>query len=131
MSFRCPQCHSLAGLEILLSIELPPDRQWDEISLQVIGCSDCDFRGMAVYEELVSGSEQESWHHIGYWVSQDAVLSVLEAIRTCPNPSDRNCECQAHSSLGERDVNGLWRGLLELERGLTFSMRLHPGQAAD
>ena len=131
MSFRCPQCLTRNTLEITLSIELLPDRQSDEISLQVISCSACDFRGLAVYSESRHGRlDSESWNHIGYWVSRDAVESVSTAIRSCPDPFNSHCLCPAHTGLGEQDVYGKWRGLLEMERGHTFSMRMYLGPKA-
>ncbi len=125
MPFRCPQCQTRDSLDIQLSIELSPDRQTEEISLQVIGCSACAFRGLAVYSEA-RGSFQgaETWKHIGYWVSPDAVESVSAAIRACPDPHSRACACPSHTGLGQKDLRGEWRGLLEMERGHTFLMRL-------
>jgi hypothetical protein len=132
MSFRCPQCLTCNSLEITLSIELLPDRRTDEISLQVVSCSACNFRGLAVYEEARHArSDAESWAHIGYWVSPDAVESVSAAIRSCPNPFDSRCTCASHIGLGEQDVYGKWRGLLELERGHTFKMRIFFGDGED
>jgi len=129
MSFFCPQCLTRNTLEIVLSIELLPDRRSDEISLQVVSCSVCAFRGLAVYEETRHGqSGSDSWNHIGYWVSPDAVESVSAAIRSCPNPFNPRCACTAHADLGERDVYGKWRGLLEMERGHTFKMRIYDGE---
>jgi len=127
MSFRCPQCLTPNTLEILQSIEIPSDRHSEEISLQVVGCTACAFRGLAVYEELIRAVEVDSWQHIGYWVSRDAVETVLQAIRSCPDPHNARCACPAHASLGRKDVYGIWRGLLELERSHTFSMRLWTG----
>lgn len=128
MAFRCPQCLLPDSLEIDCSIELPPDRQSEEISLQVIACRACAFAGVAVYwEARGSCPESERWQHIGYWVSPDAVASVRDAIRSCPRPHDRGCDCPAHTSLGAQDYRGLWNGLLEMERGHTFLMRLHLG----
>lgn len=128
MAFRCPQCHSPGGLEIECSIELPPDRYSDEISLQIIRCRDCIYTGLAVYaEERGSCPECEGWRHLGYWVSPDAVEATRNAICACPNPHDRQCDCPAHRSLSEQDLTGHWKGLLELERGHTFSMRIHLG----
>jgi len=127
MSFRCPQCKTNNTLEIIQSIELPPDRRCDEISLQVVACSACTFRGLAVYEEFLNGAETDLWKHVGYWVSRDAVESVLQAMRSCPDPHNPRCDCPAHTSLGQQDVYGIWRGLLEIERGHTFSMRLYHG----
>lgn len=128
MPFRCPQCLTLDSLDIRLSIELPPDRQTDEISLQVVECSTCNFRGLATYiEQRGSFPGAESWKHIGYWVSPDAVESVSAAIRSCPNTHNPKCECLAHTALGQKDLCGEWRGLLELKEGHTFSMRLFLG----
>jgi hypothetical protein len=132
MSFRCPQCLTRNSLEIALSIELLPDRRSDEISLQVVSCSACTFRGLAVYAESRYGrQDSESWDHIGYWVSPDAVESISAAIRSCPFPMNPRCTCAAHTSLGGQDVYGKWRGLLEMERGHTFKMRIFYGSGED
>jgi hypothetical protein len=125
MAFRCPQCLTCDTLEIFTSIELPPDRQASEISLQVVSCAACKFRGLAVYQEgRANIHESQTWQHIGYWVSPDAVDSVLETIRACPNRLNPHCQCGAHTSLGQKDVRNCWKGLLEMERGHTFLMRL-------
>lgn len=127
MPFRCPQCKSIDTLEITASIDLPPDRRSTDISLQVVVCSACNFRGLAVYEECRSGGPSgEEGQHIGYWVSPDAVDLVLQAIASCPSPHNDRCTCQAHTELSNRDVSSVWRGLIEIERGHTFLMRLCP-----
>jgi hypothetical protein len=128
MPFRCPQCHTRYSLEITASMEFPPDRRSGEIALQVVGCCACPFRGLAVYAESRSGStERDDFEHIGYWVSPDAVEKVLAAIQSCPNPHNPRCTCDAHTRLGEKDVYGMWSGLLEMKQGHTFSMRLFLG----
>ena len=125
MSFRCPQCKTLTSLDITRRIELPPDSRSEEITLQVVECYACGFSGLAVYEEPRHGLlEADDWVHIGYWVSKDAVDSVKSAIQSCPNPDDPQCACPVHSSLSRKDIHGVWNGLLEMERGHTFSMRL-------
>ena len=125
MPFRCPQCKTPNTLEITISIELPPDRESGEIVLQVVCCSACRFQGLAVYEEGRGGSfEVENWSHIGYWVSPDAVESVVQAIRQCPDPRDPHCQCASHIALGKREKQGLWKGLMEMQTGHTFWMRL-------
>lgn len=125
MPFRCPQCLTRDSLEIIAGLELPPDSRSDELTLQVVACKACSFRGLAVYEESRRGYlEMSSYHHIGYWVSPDAVESVLKAIRACPDPFNGRCECDSHLSLGKKDIHGMWSGLVELERGHTFLMRL-------
>lgn len=128
MGFRCPQCRTLSSLEITATLALPPDRCTDERALQVVECSACCFRALAVYSEArIGNAERDDFEHIGYWVSKDAVESVLAAIRSCSTPLDASCKCIAHQRLGEKDVYGLWSGLLELKQGHTFSMRLHMG----
>jgi hypothetical protein len=125
MPFQCPQCKTRHSLEIEASLELPADSRSEEISLQVVRCSACSFRGLAVYEQArFTPLESESWEHIGYWVSPDAVSSVLNLIQSCPEPQNSHCGCFAHTSLGQKDIRGVWKGLAELERGHTFLMRL-------
>jgi hypothetical protein len=112
----------------LAALELAPDRQTEEISLQVIGCRVCAFRGLAVYEEARGSFHGvESFKHIGYWVSPDAIDSVLYAIQGCSDPHNKACMCPAHTALGQKDLDGEWRGLLEMERGHTFLMRAFLG----
>lgn len=109
-------------------IALPADRRSGEIALQVVGCSSCSFRGLAVYAEQRQGtSERDDFVHTGYWVSADAVESALAAIAACPNPLNTLCGCEAHTRLGEKDVYGMWSGLLEMKQAHTFAMRLYLG----
>ncbi|MEW5868738.1 MAG: hypothetical protein AB1894_05630 [Chloroflexota bacterium] len=128
MPFRCPQCKTRDTLDIVTAIELPRDRSSQEIALQVVACEACSFRGLAVYQEgRGSTPESESWQHVGYWVSPDAVESVQQAIESCPDRHNPACDCPAHTSLGQKDVHGMWNGLLELHTGHTFAMRLFIG----
>jgi hypothetical protein len=130
MAFRCPQCKSRNSLQIDKAMDLPPDHTPDELSIQVVACGACSFRALAVYDVGCGDCpESESWKHIGYWVSPDAVETVSAAIHSCPEPRNPLCQCSAHASLGRRDLHGIWRGLLELERGHTFAMRLYMGQS--
>lgn len=125
MAFRCPQCLTRDSLEIAWALELPPDSLSEEISLQVVTCGVCKFRGLAVYEESRRGDpEVDTWQHIGYWVSPDSVDSIIDAIHACPDPHNPHCRCEAHLSLARKDVRGVWHGLVEMERGHTFLMRL-------
>jgi len=130
MAFRCPQCNTCNSLQIELAIDLPPDRTSEELSLQVVSCGACGFRSLAVCD-VGRGDcpESESWKHIGYWVRPDAVESVSMAIRSCPEPRNPRRPCVAHTSLGKKDLRGEWSGLLEMERGHTFAMRLFIGQS--
>lgn len=125
MPFRCPQCLAKDSLKIRAAIELPPGRRSFENTLQVVACTACEFSALALYQEFRDNvPEAESWRHIGYRVSPDAVESVLAAIHSCPTPLEAGCQCPAHRSLVNQDLDGAWRGLLELEHGRTFAMRL-------
>lgn len=56
MAFICPQCFGKGTLEIKVSMQLPSDSRSDEIALQTVGCSQCGFQGLAVYEESRRGT---------------------------------------------------------------------------
>lgn len=125
MPFKCPSCSSPRSLGIVATIELPPDSHWDEISLQIVHCSKCDFTGLAIYEESRRGAlDSEVVHHTGYHI-QDKDLNVLERmIRRCPKPSNRRCDCSTHLELGGKDEYGRWNGLSGIRLGKTFEMVL-------
>lgn len=125
MLFQCPRCKFSSSLEITSSMALPPDRYAREVMLQVVQCKECNFSGLAIYEEA-RGSvvESETWRHTGYWVSPDAIRLVSLAIRECPNPLDSYCQCDSHISFGQKDSRNAWRGLIELYRSHTFMMRI-------
>jgi hypothetical protein len=111
MPFLCPTCNT-ASLEITSSIHLNADSRSDEIALQVIDCNRCGFRGLAVYEESHRGAlGNVSWEHMGYRLDKDNVKFVKDLIELCPNPSDEDCTCSSHLSLGYKDANGRWAGV--------------------
>jgi hypothetical protein len=111
MPFRCPECLS-TSLEIARTIELPPDSRSDEITLQVMECSGCGFRALAVYEESRRGAlDSEAWEHCGYQASPASLQSIAAAIEACPAPRDPHCPCPSHRILGRRDALGRWQGL--------------------
>ncbi len=127
MPFRCPQCHSPASLEIARSIELPPDSRSDEITLQVVECSGCGLRAIAVYEESRRGRlDSECWEHSGYQVSFAALERLDRLIDACPDPHNPRCVCPSHRILAGADERrspyGRWRGLEELEIIAFFPM---------
>jgi hypothetical protein len=112
MPFQCPKCQQTASLEIRLVLQLPPDQRSDEVVLQVLECSRCEFRSLAVYEESRRGSlETDSWDHTGYFVNGDAVETIAGAIRSCPNPFNHRCECDSHQRFTSGDRRRAWIGL--------------------
>jgi len=121
--FVCPKCSHHGSLKIVLSIELPPDSRSDEITLQIVECSDCRFAGIAVYEESRRGPlDSESFDHTGYYASRDKLRDLGKAIRSCPEPRNPRCQCPAHQTLGKTDASGRWNALRDLETAETFPL---------
>ena len=109
MSFQCPQCANLKTLRIINSIELAPDARSDEISLQVLRCRDCDYEGLAVYEESSRGAfGSESVDHYGYHADKKTIREIQSEINRCTKPRDARCNCRSHQKLNKRDVSGRW-----------------------
>lgn len=109
MGFECPSCEDKRSLQIVARIELPPDVRSDEIALQILNCSSCDFQGVGVYEESRRGSlGSESYDHYGFTLP-NAEFSALKAkVKRCPRPSNPRCSCKSHCELGRKDEGGRW-----------------------
>jgi len=109
MSFLCPACRNTDSLKINNQIEIFPDRDWDEISLQVVKCPMCGFTGLAVYCESRRGVlDSEAVLHVGYRVPARIVQEVQRAIKKCPHPRMASCSCLSHQRLGIRNAQNQW-----------------------
>ena len=109
MSFQCPQCSHLKSLRFTSRIELAPDARSDEISLQVLRCRDCDYEGLAVYEESSRGvPDSESVDHYGYHAKREIIRAVRALIKSCPARKNARCTCISHQKLNQRDQTGRW-----------------------
>ena len=121
MSFICPKCHA-NSLVITHKIELPPDGRSDEITVQIVQCGGCGFRGTAVYEESRRGAS-DSWHHDGYHMNADDIDFLQNLIQQCPSPKNARCQCRVHRSLGKTNELGIWhppktgQGMFPMNRG--------------
>lgn len=125
MPFYCPQCKNPGSLEISLSLELPADSRSDEITLQIVACSSCNFRGLAVYEESRRGvMDQDEFEHTGYYTVATGQAELFELMSSCPEPWNVHCQCQAHRTLGSHGPTGRWQGLQQLEQAASFMMVL-------
>ena len=114
MPFLCPEC-SFRKLNIISKIELGPDNRSDEIMLQIVKCYQCDFSGIAIYEESRRGSlDGESFQHYGYRVGAADLRALREIISQCPEPGNRRCECFAHHTLNIKDASGRWNALSDV-----------------
>ncbi len=125
MPFVCPECSRHGSLNIVLSIELPPDSRSDEITLQTVECSDCGFTGIAVYEESRRGAlGSESFSHTGYRLSKSDFGDLGEAIRGCTDRRNQRCRCPAHRLLSRTDAAGRWVALRDLEATDAFPVKI-------
>jgi hypothetical protein len=122
MAFECPACGD-PKLEISFSLELPPQGDDDEITLQTLKCAGCGFHGVAVYRESRHGSlDSESWRHDGYPIEDEALERLYQALLLCPKPRDKRCPCPTHVAFAQRNwVNPAHLGTDTARR---FEMRL-------
>ena len=91
------------------------DSNSDEIAIQIVNCSQCNFAAIAVYEESRRGAmNSESYDHRGYRVSAADLKAVRQMIEQCPRPRDKRCTCAAHRRLGNKDPSGRWNGLSDI-----------------
>ncbi len=100
-------------LAIVESLELGPDGDSDENTLQSISCSYCDFVGVANYAESRRGRE-EHFHHYGARTTVGVFAEVTSDIRSCPSARDHRCECSAHAKYRKGQERGVIRPLAEL-----------------
>jgi len=120
----CPKC-SVSSLKIISSIELPSDSRSDEISVQLTGCSRCDFTGLAVYEESRRGSlYRESVTHRGCYVNPTHLAAIRRLITQCPDHRNPQCHCKAHHTLGRVNAKGRWNGLDDILSTSTYNIKL-------
>jgi hypothetical protein len=123
MPFQCPECNNPNSLNILNSIELPPDIRSDEISLQTVQCTRCDFRGIAIYEESRRGNlGEESFSHMGYQTDLNSFHKLAKFIKNCPSPRNKNCNCETHKKLGSTNTSGRCAGLSLFYLKTSFTM---------
>lgn len=93
----------MPGLQIMTSIELPPSGVWQEVQLQIVGCLQCDFHGVAVYRESRAGRlDSEIVHHYAYALPDSVVENIRKSIVSCESRRDRCCGCDAHTELAAR-----------------------------
>lgn len=115
MSRGCGVCKTNNALKITQTLVLSPDSRSDDIILQVVRCTLCGFKGLAVYEESRRGAlDSESWSHTAYRVAEQDLKTIAAAMRACPAPRDPRCQCDTHRQLGIRDRGGRWNGLQKI-----------------
>jgi hypothetical protein len=107
--FRCPGCGAADSLQIGRSIELGADARSDEITLQLVDCTTCSLRGIAVYEESRRGGmDAECVEHIGFRVAAAERARLEQLLAACPQPRNEGCGCAAHRELRRFDAAGRW-----------------------
>ena len=122
MGLTCPMCGQ-DSLKIKSSLEMPPDVRSDEITVQLIECSQCGFKGVGVYEESRRGRlDSESVDHYGYGLKNPEWKRLAALIKTCPEPRRKDCDCPSHGKLNEKSRHGRWSGLDGFELGDYFNI---------
>ena len=121
-AFRCPHC-SACSLKITGHLEMPPDSDWDEITLQTVGCASCGQGALAVYKESRRGAQDsEIWRHTGYQVDVLDLQRITETISRCPSPQNSSCLCSAHLELGRTNASLQWDGISQIAVLESFQM---------
>ncbi|MFZ2190519.1 MAG: hypothetical protein WA057_00390 [Candidatus Magasanikiibacteriota bacterium] len=70
-NFLCPECRQ-KQLAIGLSYDIEPDEYNDEARLQTIICKNCNFQGIALYQESHRGNlDETNFTHTGYTVPKE------------------------------------------------------------
>ena len=70
-NFLCPKCQQYQ-LTITASCDIEPDAYNDEARLQIIICRNCNFKGLAIYQEATRGSfDETNFTHTGYIVDNN------------------------------------------------------------
>jgi hypothetical protein len=127
MAYLCPKC-TTPTLDTSEAIAFAADSRSDEITLSLLRCTRCGFRGAAVYEESRRGVlTAETWEYTGYRMGGDELAVLAEAIQCCPDSKNPNCRCPTHIILGRRSY-GRWVGLRGFDILDRFPMR-REGQA--
>ena len=89
----------------------------------MIHCFECNFIGLAIYEESRRGSlSSKSLHHYGYYVANTLLSSIKETIESCPDPKNNKCRCDAHSIFNQVNEFGKWSWLENLPLIKEFQM---------
>ena len=101
MPYTCPQCSKDDSLIVTAMIELLPDEWSDEIEVEIVECSCCRFRGVAVDEE----SRRVPWIGVhpprGLPRGGRGIRGVERRDQTLPDPANRGCTCPSHRSVAQ------------------------------
>ena len=98
----CPGC-SGPSLAITQELELGPDGDSDEISIQALRCAVCGFCAAASYEESRRGRlDHECWRHWAFRITPEHYAKLASSLAACPSPRDPACSCNAHRWFGQK-----------------------------
>jgi len=119
--FICPSCGEKA-LEITSSIELPPDSRSDEITLQILECTNCEFKSLGLYEESRRGAlGSEPINHMSIYLPKDVLEGIESMIKKCPDPKNPRCSCTSHRCFSVKS-NGRWKWIEKLNYKKSFRL---------
>ncbi len=79
--FACPQCQQ-NQLTIELTSDIEPDEYNDEAKLQTIVCENCNYKGIAIYQESHRGAlDNYNFSHIGYTTPEELYNKIKNDIQ--------------------------------------------------
>jgi hypothetical protein len=74
----------------------------DKHTLSLIFCSRCNFRRIGIYTEKCWGPlGDESYNYYEEACSNEAWEEINHLVSLCPDPQNPQCDCLAHTKLGE------------------------------
>lgn len=80
--FTCPQCQQ-NQLTIELATDIEPDEYNDEARLQTTVCKNCDYQGIAIYQESHRGTlDDNNFSHTGYNVPEELYNKIKNDIQS-------------------------------------------------
>ena len=107
---KCPECSNPA-LAIVVSLEMGPDRDSDEVTAQLFQCGCCGLRAAGAYEESRRGSlDSDCWRHYAQPMEPGPWDDLRACLEACPDPWNARCPCAGHQLLRQHDESGRWLG---------------------
>ena len=112
----CPDCCGTGTLTSSATIELTPDDLWDEICLNLVACSACEFRGAILGLKSPGHGDlgEDTGDMTSYRLGPASWEAICAVIYSCPSPNRRMCKCQAHQELSVGGVRAATTGSFQV-----------------
>ena len=108
MKSICSHCKQETLEQAAPAINLFPDA-YDEITLWLLHCKNCNFYGIHMYEESQRGKlDSEVVHEWDHPVSRIQFQRIQKTIQLCTNPGNALCPCEGHITLNKLYKENAW-----------------------